>query len=570
MVKINLNHPKNIQIFFWIVGLSLAFLQAVAYRNIPSSEDIVSYLDIADAYLQRDWTHAINGNWSPLYSWILGLTMGILRASPFLDFPTVKLVNFMMFIFSFVSFEFLLNGLPPDKLLQVPSWVRLSLAYTLFLFSGLYWVGINCDTPDMSTVGLIYLAAGLVLRISKEPERWLNFIFLGIVLAFGYFSKAVMLPLSFVFLIVAFLTVRNFHKALPRTIATFLVLVLVTSPYISALSLKLGKLTFSETGKLSYIWYIYPTASVIPDRHWQGGNPEFGIPKHPTRKIFSNPDIFEFDKPIGGTYSPWTDPSYWYEGIIPRFNLKASLNIFAQNILFYQDRFLGALVFCYLLLAILYGRLAIIRNCLMENWHLLTISISGLGIYALSTNFVVNNLTYQPSTRFIAAFSVLLFIGIFSKVPIPKLKFAKRLVVSLSIVTLLFVSVQFSFMAAKALVVGFGKGQNIHWQVAEGMNQLGLRPGDKIAVINNSNSHVFWARLAQVRIIVEHSEPQNEDNTKWIKDETTFTNVLKAIQEAGVDVVVTQADETPPATFPYIKWKQAGNTKYFAYFLRNP
>ena len=42
--------------------------------------DVISYLDVADAYLRSDWQHAINGHWSPLYSWILATILWIWRA----------------------------------------------------------------------------------------------------------------------------------------------------------------------------------------------------------------------------------------------------------------------------------------------------------------------------------------------------------------------------------------------------------------------------------------------------------------------------------------------------------
>ena len=40
---------------------------------------------------------------------------------------------------------------------------------------------------------------------------------------------------------------------------------------------------------------------------------------HPTRQIMTHPPVFEFDGPVPGTYPPWTDPSYWNEGVHPRF-----------------------------------------------------------------------------------------------------------------------------------------------------------------------------------------------------------------------------------------------------------
>ena len=44
--------------------------------------DGVSYLDMGDALVRRDWAHAVNGYWSPLYGWMLGLVVGEVAAFP--------------------------------------------------------------------------------------------------------------------------------------------------------------------------------------------------------------------------------------------------------------------------------------------------------------------------------------------------------------------------------------------------------------------------------------------------------------------------------------------------------
>src|SRR5437868_1448401 len=50
--------------------LLLGIIETWATRHFILSDGI-SYLEIASAYLHRDWTNAINAYWSPLYSWVL-------------------------------------------------------------------------------------------------------------------------------------------------------------------------------------------------------------------------------------------------------------------------------------------------------------------------------------------------------------------------------------------------------------------------------------------------------------------------------------------------------------------
>jgi hypothetical protein len=66
----------------WLLAILLGALQTWANRY-SVWVDVVSYLDIGDAYLQGNWTTAINACWSPFYSWLLGLALLIFKPSPY-------------------------------------------------------------------------------------------------------------------------------------------------------------------------------------------------------------------------------------------------------------------------------------------------------------------------------------------------------------------------------------------------------------------------------------------------------------------------------------------------------
>lgn len=563
---------SQIHLLFWLFGIFLGIIQAFRYRYTLSSDDIVPYLDVADAYLRGDWKNAINGNWSPLYSWLLGLTFWLLKPSSAWEFPTVKLLNFLIYLFAFVSFEFFLRQFiqyidkssflrTSKKTFKIPEWIWLCLGYTLFIFSSIYWIGVNCDTPDMVNAGFLYLASGLILRITMQPEHWLNFVALGAVLAFGYFSRAAMFPLACVFLLVTFFSGRNLRQALPRTFIALLIFLLITSPYIAALSLKKGHLTFSETGKLSYVWFVHPTFFVIPDHFWQGEPPEFGTPKNPLREVFSEPKVFEFAEPIGGTYPLWTDPSYWYEGIIAKFNIKALIRVLILNLLSYLQIFLGVVLFGYLMLFVWSGRIKEVFYNLASRWQLLVLAIAGLSLFSISTDFSANTMSSQPATRFIAVFIVLLFAGLYSSVQLPNLRSTKTVVTSLAIATMVIISIQLGVTAAKSTTeILFENQENIHWQVATGLKELGVQSGDKVAILGPEMEHVFWARLARVKVTVQLPEVEKF----WLENEAVRIDALNAIKATDVDIVVTS--NKPVGTASNIPWRQVSNTQYYAYF----
>ena len=560
----------RLKAIFWLVSILLGGLQAWDHRYSTSSSDTISYLDIGDAYFRGEWHLAINGNWSPLYSWLLGLTISILKPSPYWEFAAVKLTNFLIYLFALACFEFFLQELifyykekilhNSNRYFEIPQWVWLVSGYTLFLWSALNWIGVYCDTPDMCTAALIYLATGIVMRIGTGPDNWVSFIILGAALGFSYLSKAVMFPLAFVFLGIGMLSVGDRRRALPQVLIALLVFAVIAGPFVVALSTTKGRLTYSDTGKLSYVWYINPSFVVIPFTHWQGGPDGYGTPKHPTRKVFDNPLVFEFGTPVVGTYPPWHDPSYWYEGVKLKFSFINQTKVLAKNILFYYEYFLGSLVFGYLIIACAGGRLWLSVKDLTKSWKLLILGGAGLGVYIIVSDFYLNYAHVQPSTRLIAPFIVLLFAGCFSSVRLPNSLDSKRLITGLTISTLLMTSGQLIYHSSKDFA-SMLRLEPTQWQVAQGLKKLEIQPGDSVARFGQ-NFGYRWARLARVKIIAEI----NDASSFWTKDAAVRSDALKAIAKTGAKAIVQE----PGLLIPDIStsgWEEMGNTGYYAYPL---
>src|SRR6266542_1198976 len=129
-----------------------------------------------------------------------------------------------------------------------------------------------------------------------------------------------MLPLAPMFILVGLFFAGGLRKAWMRSAPALLGLVLVAGPFIVALSAARHRLTFGDAGKLNYLWHV----NRLPIFHWQGDT-RYGTPRHPTRKIFEHPAVYEFGSPLNATYPPWYDPSYWYEGATPRFELSQQM-----------------------------------------------------------------------------------------------------------------------------------------------------------------------------------------------------------------------------------------------------
>ncbi|MBA3442985.1 MAG: hypothetical protein H0T92_24330, partial [Pyrinomonadaceae bacterium] len=200
---------RRLEVVCWVIALMLGLLHAWASRHNMDGDGI-SYLDMGEAYWRGDWRMAVNGYWSPLYSWLLGAALFFLRPSSYWEFAAAHLVNLLVYVAALGSFAFFLREMIRYQQSRaagggwtgLPGWAWVVVGYALFVWSSLELITLRYVTPDMCVAACVYLAAGLVVRIRRERELAgsRTFALLGLVLGLGYLAKAAMFPLSFVFL----------------------------------------------------------------------------------------------------------------------------------------------------------------------------------------------------------------------------------------------------------------------------------------------------------------------------------------------------------------------------------
>ncbi len=571
--------PTNLNIrlrrIAWVLVVVLGLVQAWAGRNFMNP-DGVSYLDVAEKYLQRDWTWAVNAYWSPLYSWFLGAALLVLRPSSYWEYPVVHLVNFLIYLICFVCFEFLLaqiicyqtersEGSASDAFL--PIWAWQAIGYLLFLWCTLVLITIEVVTPDMLVASAVFLIGGLLIRIRLHPEKWVLVVCLGIALGFAYLAKAVMFPLAFVFLLVLLFSFENLRKALPRVVLAGVLFLLVSAPFLLALRNAKGRWTFSETGKLAYAWLIDGTEAYI---HWRGLPPGTGVPAHPTTKIFDNPSAYEFKEPIKSTYPPWYDASYWNEGLVGRFNLRGQLAALSQGLLAYYAVLInspvGMAVLATFLVLQLYAKTPVWQWITrIRFWQLLFPAIGALSMYAL----------IHVETRYIGAYIVVVWLALFSGVRFRKDEGSARLkyaaVVALVVAGMTVILAKQMTPAMSSLPGIFREQGSVYWQVADGLSTMGVKPGDQVAFIGSGfGSGSFWGRLAKVQIIAEitaGSDMAVRDDVDefWHSNNDVKRQVIAAFAKTGAKCIV--ADKMPPGA-DYPGWQKIGNTDHYVYFLQ--
>ncbi|MHC4321878.1 MAG: hypothetical protein ACYST3_06335 [Planctomycetota bacterium] len=549
---------KWLVISFWIIGIAMGAWQAWEARHHMSA-DGMSYIDVADAYMRGDWKMAVNGFWGPLYSWLIALAMLLLKPSPYYEFPVVHLVSFLNYLFTIGCFHFFIAALvnfyrsrncklSQNSWIIFPEWAWIALGYCLFLETSLNLIGVWEESPDMLVAAFVYLASGMVLRMRNGKTTYATYAFLGVILGFGYLSKAVMFPMAFVFLLISALSMGNFRKALPRTVLALIIFLAVSSPFMTALSFTKGRITFGDAGTYSYWFHV----NGYSNYHWDGNPPGSGTPEHPPRKILDMPAIYEFGTPLGGAYPLWYDPTYWNEGLEIHFDLKEQLQAIKRNLKTYYPMVYpkySILIFGSLILYTMSLRRRQVIADISEHYNLLLPAIAGFAMYCI----VATNI------RYVGSFFTLMWLGIFSGIRLPESDESKRLLRNVAAVMVLMMLI---VMTRHYIRLG-PSTSDVQWKIADALYQTGIVPGDRVASIGNSHAH-FWARLARVRIVAEM--PHSSADDFWNADNLITSKVFETFRQTGAKAVVTNLvpdNISPPG------WRQLAGTDHFVYMLHN-
>ncbi len=97
-------------ISMWVVAIIAGLVQSIAER-FYIEPDGVNYLDIAYAYLRHDFHNAVNGYWSPLYSWLMALAIVVTHTPAYWESTVLHSLNFLIYLLSLVCFAFFFREL---------------------------------------------------------------------------------------------------------------------------------------------------------------------------------------------------------------------------------------------------------------------------------------------------------------------------------------------------------------------------------------------------------------------------------------------------------------------------
>jgi 4-amino-4-deoxy-L-arabinose transferase-like glycosyltransferase len=248
-----------------VIGGSLA--QLTNARDTVNADGI-NYIELAQRAAAGHLDFIANGYWSPLYPALIAV--GLTLARPFhLDaLPVARGVNLVAIVLCALAFEWLLatleraagRGEGSTRLASPIAIARRAAAYALLVWEVLRLQQATTVTPDLLVFAtLACIAAFLVIRRARALTTREALAF-GLVLGVAYLAKAVMLPVGMAALVVfAALAWRHGRGVavgggeLARICVAFVV---VAAPLIAVQTSAQGHLSFGETGRLNYRWYV--------------------------------------------------------------------------------------------------------------------------------------------------------------------------------------------------------------------------------------------------------------------------------------------------------------------------
>jgi hypothetical protein len=367
---------RRTRLVAWTVLLALAAFQAYAQRYVIGP-DGMAYLELSDAVTAAGWRHLFDLYWSPGYPFLIGVGRLITGAGPRGEVAVIHAVNFVCFGGMLAAFEYFLSAI-----LALATRVRGAAlgmrwgsvaAYALFGMFALTMTPLELTTPDLLSDAAILVAFGALLRLrpDSQPERGSarSAVALGLALGLGGLTKSFLIPWAVVCLSTLAFTLGKRGARQVAIAAGVWALFIV--PLCTALSIRAGRPTFGDAGRMTYAWYVNqnnpPSAGGVPpgartpaaDAILQG----VGVPG---------------DSPFADPM--WADPSRYNREVTPHLDLRDQLKTLHVFHVFYVENLAPLLFLAFLLVTAAPGSR---RQSWWLGWPVYVPAAAGLFAYAM-------------------------------------------------------------------------------------------------------------------------------------------------------------------------------------------
>jgi hypothetical protein len=271
---------------------------AVGYLSLRAlNPDGVSYLDLAAAMQRGDWTHFVQGYWSPLLPALIAVTAKVTGQGGPALMTIAHLLNILAALLAVgIIWQWSRTvATRPGTAAIVPAF------FATFLICSAGLPRIEAVTPDV--ILLLILVALSYELIVHAGRRWL---IVGLLLGVAFLAKTSAWPW-----LIAAIPIRLWaatgtaqRGAVVRSLATAAAVMLL---WIVPMSLKYGHLTLGTSGTLNWSWYINANSSRLPDSD-AGSNSAYQDVAVGNGRLLT---VATFDDAAFWTYQPWGDPTDW-------------------------------------------------------------------------------------------------------------------------------------------------------------------------------------------------------------------------------------------------------------------
>ena len=562
---------RKLQIGCWIAFIAIALVRAW-FTRYAFDGDSAAYLDIARAIAEGHPGSAIHAYWSPGYPVLLSFFLWLFHPNVYWECPLAHFVNLLIFVGTLASFQLFWGELrfwhenyADDLGTQIPKAAFWALGYSIFGIAILNIITVALVGPDMLMAAFCCLVAWSTLRLRRVPS-FAGALLLGCILALGYYAKAPLFPMSLVFILCACFCWPLSRRAVLLGAVALVTFLLVSAPFVAALSHSKGRLTFGDAARLNYGFFI---DGVEHYKHWQGGPPGSGMPVHPTRKLNDYPEIYEFAAKNIGSYPAWFDPTYWYEGITPHFELNHQAKFFVAALILESQIIMDAgaeLILAAIILALLASYRWQWTKGVARLWFIWAPGVIGLVMFAL--------VHIEP--RFLGGWLILVLAGAICVCSLPASGGTRRGVECVGLAALITVGAALTLQASREAVgADHALGRSSHdAAIAEFLLNNGLHPDDDVALIGNG-FEAYWAHLARLHVVAEipANIRSNRDHPAfdfWTSGLEQQQKALRRLERTGVKAVIADPQNadagSPPSVVP-APWKKIDETGAYICFF---
>ena len=560
---VNKMPPRWVVLTAGILALALGIASVWMTRNYVGPDGL-SYLEIASHFLDQGPRGLVNGYWSPMYPVFIAVGLKATGRDLLLEYLSVHIGNWLGYALSVVAFWFFLASLRRDasgRMIQT-SWPWLLMALAFFLDGDFNDNAplLEIASPDILITAVAYWIAALLLRIADEADRRKWWLWLGVALAAGYHTKSMYFAMAPLVMLIAL--IAGFRRGggwVKSAAASAIVWAALCAPWVTVQSAREGRLSFGETGRLAYVWFV---------NHVRTPGCE-GVKLYPLSKLKNPPAVlmkepvvvFDFTSGPAGTIPSWFDQSYYGAGVPSVIDFPEMWRIAkAQFDYYWKLLFVPFALLPAALLVVVLANKSSSAELRKLNWRrlaLLAFPVIPFLMYAV----VVTQYRYLP------AYWVIFWLLLWDAVDRLWAGRRPKLAATACLVIALFLGWRIAgHMKPRILSLrDFPRAlrsieQAPYARAGFSLNSLGAPPGSPVVALGDNFWHLY-ARPARVRVSGQIDPP--DVDKFWKLDEQAKGKVYRTLADAGFRAIVTV--HKPPAEAP--DWRLLDGAAYWARIL---